>query len=220
MAVGDGDGCGSGDGINEPVGASGHRDMVNPDVAGPEDGDAITITHRPQADVIPGIPDHSPSSLDNVVDAYPMDDDVPYELQGDPGSARDQDIDPPSINRLVAGHDELLVEPYDHAIGEDDPLRPFLDDRVPQRPRLRVRHVIVQRAGYHIVPPEFSTPGLAAEPKHTVGKPLPVPCPVAVAPPAPVDWVGGNAWPPVLPQGPPCAVASSYSPFHFYQTTG
>lgn len=80
MAVGDGDGGGPHDGIDEPVGALGHGDVVNPDVAGPEDGDAVAVAHRPQANVILRVPDQPAGSLHNIVDANPVDDDVPHEL--------------------------------------------------------------------------------------------------------------------------------------------
>lgn len=215
MAVGDGDGSRSHDRVDEPVVALGHGDVVDPDVAGPEDGDPVAIAHRPQTNVICRISDQSPGPFYDIVDPYPVDDDIAYELQRDPGTAGDEDIGSPTVDSLVAGHDELLVEPYDHAPGEGDPEWPVLGDCVPQRPGYRVNHVVIRGIGYDVVLPGLTAPGCPAKPEHAIGQLLPVGLPVGVAPPAPVNRVGGKAWSLVLIQSPPCAVAAPYSPFAY-----
>lgn len=66
--------------------------VADPDVAGAEDGYAVAVACRPQADMVLRVPDDPPGSLDDVLDAYPVDDHVADELQGDPGAARDEDV--------------------------------------------------------------------------------------------------------------------------------
>lgn len=45
FAVGDGDGSGSLDGVDEAISGSGQRNMVDPYVVGAKDGDAVAIAH-------------------------------------------------------------------------------------------------------------------------------------------------------------------------------
>lgn len=105
LAVGDGDSGGALDGIDEAIGGSGHRDMVDPYVVGAEDGDAVAIAVSAEADVVDSVPDESTVGWNNVVDPYVMDYDVVDELEGEACTIGNVDLGSPAINGLVAGED-------------------------------------------------------------------------------------------------------------------
>lgn len=132
MAVGNGNSSGSHDGINKAILAVPHGNMVNPNVARTIDGNAITITLSPQAIMELRISDHAtPMSL-NVEDLNSMDDNILDKLNGNTSTTHNVDINPSSINCLVASHDELLLESDDHAACKCDPQRPVSRDGVPE----------------------------------------------------------------------------------------
>ena len=121
MAVGDGNGSGSHDGINKSIIAISHGNMIDPDIARTKDGNAISITLSPQPIMCLGISDHSTPMNLNVVDLNSMDDDVADKLDGDASTTGNVDLNASSINGLIAGHDELLLEFDHHAAFKDNP---------------------------------------------------------------------------------------------------
>lgn len=70
--------------------------------------------------------DESTTTGVNVMDMDVMDDHVLHELDSDAGTISDANIGSPSINGFVAGHDQLLMEPNDHAACKDNPEGPIL----------------------------------------------------------------------------------------------
>lgn len=144
VAVGDGDGGGRLDDVDQPVGASRHGDMVDPDILGAEEGDPIAVARRPLPDVVDGVPDHAAPPRFDVVDLQAVDDHVPHVLDGDAGAVGDLDGGAAAVDGLVALDDQLLGQRDDHVVGEGDPQRALLDDGVPQGSGPRVPHVVVR----------------------------------------------------------------------------
>lgn len=109
MAVGNGDGGGSHDGVDKTIFSVGHGNMVDPNVGGTKDGDTIAVAHGPEADVIRGVSNRATWAGNNVVDLNAVDDDVLDELEGDPSSVGNVDVGAPAIDGLVGGDQELGV---------------------------------------------------------------------------------------------------------------
>ncbi|RWW17256.1 hypothetical protein GW17_00018818 [Ensete ventricosum] len=189
VAIGDGDGCGTFDGVNKPIHAVGHGDMVDPDVARTVDGYAIAVAPGSEAVVVLGVPDHAAVAGLDVMDVEVVDDDIVHELDSDAGAAYDLDVGAPAIDRLVAVDDQLLGEADVHVVGEHDPERPVLDHTVAEGALLRVDEVVVGRIGDDVELPLLPAGGVAAEALGAPGQLLAVVDPVLVAPPAPVDRV-------------------------------
>jgi hypothetical protein len=189
VVVGDGDGRGSHDGIDESVGAVGEGAVVDPDVAGPEDGDGVSVGHGAPSVVGGGASHHGVPGGLAVVDVEAVDDDVGDELDGDAGAAGDVHVGAAAVDGLEAVHDELLPEPDDHVALEDDPERLLLDDGVAEGALARVDGVVVAGVGDHVEPAVAAADGVAAEADAAVGQALAVVVPVRVPAPAVVDRV-------------------------------
>jgi hypothetical protein len=197
VAVGDGDAGGEFDDVDEPVLAVGEGDVVEPDVGGPEDGDAVAVGDGAPAEVVRRVPDVPAVlvGLDDVVDVDVMDDDVSDELDGELGAVGDAHLRAAAVDGLVAADDELLLERDDHRLGEGDPEGLLLDHAPPERARPRVHHVVVGAVGHHVELAGQSAGRVAPEPLRAPRQALPVRRPVLAAPPAPVDRVRGKARP-------------------------
>lgn len=143
VAVGDGDGGGAHNDVDEAILAVGHGNVVDPNVGRSEDRDAVTVALCPDSDMIDGVPDVATTTGGNVMNVKIVDDDVLHKLNRDASTVGDADVGTAGVDGLVTSHYELLRQPDDHAAGEDDPQRLLLDDGVPERPRLRVHEVVV-----------------------------------------------------------------------------
>lgn len=201
VIVGDGDGGGPVDGVDEPVVAVGQRAVVDPDVAPAEDGHAVAVRDRPPPVVPRRVPHVGVPSLLAVVDVEPVNYDVGHELDGDARPAGNVDAGAAAVEGLEGVHDQLLLQLDRHVALEDDPERLVLDDRVAERPGLGVDGVVVARVGDHVDLAVAAPDGVLAEPDGAVGEALAVLLPVGVAPPAVVDRVPGPAG--EVPQAPP-----------------
>lgn len=217
VAIGDGDGSGSHNGIDETVMTSGHGNMVNPNIGGTEDGNAVAIAHCPQTHMVDSVSDHPTSTHDDVMNTKAMDDDILDVLKSNASPICNLNIGPSSIDGLVAGHNELLIEPNGHVGRKGYPERPFLDHGMTQGPRFWVHKVRVRRVVHHVVWTQLAAGGLAAETQNASGQLLTVVGPIWVASPAPIDGICGSAWPCVFLQTPPRTVASTPFPasIHF-----
>lgn len=74
---------------------------------------------------------------------YPMDDDVPHELDRDSGTVRDLNSRSAPVDGLVALHDQLLLEHDQHSAAEYDPQWLLLDHGVAEGPWSRVLYVLI-----------------------------------------------------------------------------
>lgn len=104
MAVGDGDGGGALDNVDEPIGAVPHGKMVEPDVRRSENRDTISIASGPDSNVVYGVSDHATSQRLSVVDVKAVDDHILDELQGDSATVGDVHVGATRVDGLVAGH--------------------------------------------------------------------------------------------------------------------
>jgi len=139
--------------------------VVNPDVGCTKDGDTITVTLRPQTNVVVRIPDNSTISRHNVMDMNVMDDYILYELEGDASTKSYAHIGSPTVNGFVAGHYQLLIQPNHHAACEDNPEGPFLGYGVPEGSRFWIHHVVVRRIRYDVDRTTFSAGDSVAKAK-------------------------------------------------------
>lgn len=189
VVVGHSNSSGSHDGIDKAVGAVGEGAVVDPDVAGTEDGDGVAVGHGPPAVVAGRAPHHGVPRGPAVVDVEAVDDDVGDVLDGDAGAVCDVHVGATPVDGLEAVHDELLLERDHHVPLEDDPQRLVLDDGVAERAFLGVHGVVVAGVGDDVELAVAAADGVAAEADAAVGEPLPVVVPVGVAAPAVVDGV-------------------------------
>ena len=193
VVIGDGNCGGAHDGIDKSIGTVGEGVMVDPDMAGSENGDGITISHGAPPVMRRRAPDHSiPGGL-AVMDVKSMDDDVGDELNGDARTVGDMNIVTATIYSLETVHDQLLLEGDDHVALEDDPERYILDDSVAESARLRVDRVVVAGVVDHVESTVTPADGVATEPDSAVREPLSILVPVRVAPPAVINRVPGPA---------------------------
>ena len=192
VGVGDGDGGGAVGDVDEAVGAVGHGDVVDPDVAGAHDGDAVAVALAADAEVVLGVADEAAGARHGVVDVEVVDDDVAHRLHRDL-RAGDVHLRAAAVDGLVAGDDELLGEPDHHAPREDDPQRPLLDHGVPERAPPRDDEVLVAGVRHDVDLAGEPAGGLVAEPHGALGQPLATARPVLAAAPAPVDRVRHRA---------------------------
>jgi hypothetical protein len=194
VAVGDGDGGGAVGDVDEAVLAVEHGDVVDPDVAGAHDGDAVAVAGGAEAEVVVGVADLAAEVGDGVVDVEVVDDDVAHVLHGDL-RARDVHLRAAAVDGLVAVDDELVAEVDNHVAREHDPEGPVLDHGVPERALPRGHHVedVVGGVGHHVELAVVPAPGAVAEPHGALGQLLAVLGPVVVATPALVDRVRRHA---------------------------
>lgn len=159
-----------------------------------------------------GIPDVASAFAADVVDVQSVDDHVPHKLDGEAGSVGDVDVRSPAVDRLVTGDQQLLLQVDYHAPCEYDPQWLLLDHRMTESPGLRVQEIPVGCIVHDVVPPLGSPSGLLAEAQRAFCQSLALSRPVFLAPPAPVDWVLGDARPGVLAQLPSRGVRPLKSP--------
>lgn len=195
MAIGDGNGGGSHDCIDQAVLAIGERDMIDPNIGDSEHRNSVAVALRAYPKVIHRVSDHPTLPLLDVVDVQSMNDDIPHELQRDLSSMADVNVGATPVYGLIAGDEQLLGEPDVHTAPKDDPERLRLDDGVSQGSGFRVDHVTVGRVGDDVDPAGLAAGGSVGEADGAVGEPLAVGFPVWVASPAFVDGVNGHAWP-------------------------
>ncbi|KAG2384001.1 uncharacterized protein HKW66_Vig0152360 [Vigna angularis] len=183
VAVGDGDGCGALDHIDQSIGRS---------------------------NVVVGVPDHATLLRHNVLNANSVDDDVVRELYGEATTVLDLNVGTTTVDGLVGGNEKLLLQSDDHAALEDDPKWTLLGDGISEGSWLRVDHVLVGVIGDNVNGSTEPTHCASSEPFSASGQPIPVVGPVFVAPPAIVNGVAAVTAPSNrvlgLIQSPPCSV--------------
>ena len=125
VVVGNRDGGGAHDCINQPIRASSEVAMVHPDVTGCEDVHGIAIGALTLADV-GQVGSHRSRACDlEVVDVHSMDDHVGDELESQASSSGDVDVEASAIDGLEAGHDQLILELDVHVPCKAYPQRPL-----------------------------------------------------------------------------------------------
>lgn len=198
MAVGDGDGGGALHDVDEPVLAHGGGDVVDPDVGGREERDAVAVGAGPVPDVVRRVADHAAVGVLDVVDVEVVYDDVGPVLDREPCAFGDVHLGAAAVDGGVAVDDELLGERDDHVLGEDDPDGLRLDDAEADGAGPWVLHVGVRRVRHDVDLAAQAARGVLAEPLGATGQAHPVRRPVLAAPPATVDRVRRLARPVAL----------------------
>ena len=140
------------------------------------------------------------------MDMNVMDDHILDELESEASTKGYAHIGSPTINGFVAGHDQLLIQPNNHAVCKYNPQGPIPGNRVPEGSRFWIHHVVVGGIGHNVHWTSFSTGDSVPEPKDALNQPLAVLGPVRATPPASVNWVGRQARSLVLSQVSSCAV--------------
>jgi len=104
VIVGDGDGSGPMDGVDQPIVAVRQGAVVHPHVASSEDGHAVAVRHGSPPVVPWGGPHHSVPSLLAVVQVDAVDDHVRHVLDGDAGAAGDVHAGAAAVDGLEGVH--------------------------------------------------------------------------------------------------------------------
>lgn len=163
--------------------------MIHPDMARPENGYSVTISHSPPAIMSWRAPDQGIASGLAVMDVKTVNNNVGDKLNGDACSIGNVDIGTAAIDGLEAVHDQLLLQHYDHVPLEDNPERLVLDHSMAQGAWPWVDRVIVARVGDDIEPPVTATNGIATKANAAVGQALAILVPVAIAPPTVINGI-------------------------------
>lgn len=119
--VGDGDGSGSMDGIDQAIRTRGERVMVDPYVFTAKDADAIPIWTLSIPHMRRGAHHHALLARLAVMYVYAMHYHIVHILYGQAWPMGNVHIGPPAINGLVTGDHELVFEHYGHVMGKIDP---------------------------------------------------------------------------------------------------
>lgn len=179
-------------GVDQAVRAVREWAVVDPDLPGAEDGDAVAVRSPPPPHVrwtgaYVGVPWRRA-----VVDVDVVDDDVGDVLEGDAAVARDVDVGAAAVHGFEAVEDELVLQVNGHVRGKHDPERFVLDDGVAERAGDGVGRVAVRWVRHHVDLPALPAHGVFAESDAALRQLLAVGRPVGVAAPAVVDWVSGE----------------------------
>lgn len=121
VRVGNGNSCGSLNGVDEAVFALRHGKVIEPDVAGSKYGNPISIRFGTESNVACRIHNHTAFRSNNVVDMKVVKDDVLDELHGNASAKADVDIGSASIDGLMAGYHKLPSQLDNHAALKYDP---------------------------------------------------------------------------------------------------
>lgn len=104
VAVGDGDGGGALDGVYNSVFALGHGTMVDPNVGGSKDSNAVSFVESSETLVGSGVSDYATGGGFDLLDLQVRDDDVLHKLHRDARAARDFHVRAAPVDGLVARH--------------------------------------------------------------------------------------------------------------------
>ena len=143
VIIRDGDGGGGINRVNEPVSASRHGNMVDPDIGRPKDRNPIAIAPRPEPVMPRGVPYKPSFTRLDIMDVNPVDDHVFHKLQRDSRAVRDVHFSAAAVYRFVTVHNELLSQTDDHILFEHDPQWFFLNNCMAQCSWSRVYDIIV-----------------------------------------------------------------------------
>ena len=109
VRVGDCNGSGSNNGINESILTLRHGDMVKPNVRRTVYRQTVPIGSSPHSEMVRRVTDHTTATLRYVVNMQPMDNNMSNKLHRDPRAMRDMDISSSRIDGLEAINQKLLV---------------------------------------------------------------------------------------------------------------
>jgi len=90
--------------------------VIDPNIAGSEDGNSIPITVGPDPIVLHRIPNIATASSNNVMDPNSMNDYVLDELYCDSSTISNVYMVSTPINRLMASHNQLFRQPNVHVL--------------------------------------------------------------------------------------------------------
>lgn len=143
--------------------------MIDPNVAGSENGDGITITLCSQANMVVRVSNHATLLRYDVLDANSVDDNVVHELNGEASAVPKHHVGAATVDGLVGGNHQLLIQFDHHAALEDDPQGAPLGHGVTDGSWLRVHHVVIGIIGDDIDGATETTGGPSSEPFAALG---------------------------------------------------
>lgn len=109
FAVGDGNGRGGHDCIDEPIGAVRQGHVVDPDIGRTEHGDGVTVTNGTEPEVEDRVPNKTTRGRDNVVNPDVVYYDILMKLDSNASTMSNVDIYSSTVNGLVTSDEELLM---------------------------------------------------------------------------------------------------------------
>lgn len=193
-------GSGAMNGINKSVTAVRERTVINPNVASTKNRNSISIRQSPPAIVAWRVSHISIPTLLTIMYVQPMDDHIRHVLYRYAWPTSNVDARASAVDCLERVDHQLFLELDHHITLENDPQWLLLDDTVPKCAWLRV-HGVVARVSHHVNLAVSAPDGVLTEPDRAVCQPLPVLLPIAVTPPAVINWVTCPTW--EVPQIPP-----------------
>jgi len=143
--------------------------MIDPDVGGTENGDGITITPRSLSNVVVRVSDQATLLRHDVLHANPVDDNVVHELHGEATTVPDLNIGATTIDGLVGGNHQLLLQTDDHAAFEGDPKRTLLSHSITEGSWFGVNHILIGVISDDIDGSTEASDGASSEPFSAFG---------------------------------------------------
>lgn len=143
--------------------------MIDPNVGGSKNGDGITITPCSQSIMVGGVPNHATILRYDVLDANSVDNNVVHELNGEASAVPKHHVGAATVDGLVGGNHQLLIQFDHHAALEDDPQGAPLGHGVTDGSWLRVHHVVIGIIGDDIDGATETTGGPSSEPFAALG---------------------------------------------------
>ncbi len=192
VVVGDGDGGGAFNDISETVSAVSEVVVIDPDILGSEDVDAISVCGSSVPDMLRSAAYRGRSRRNAIVNVDPVHDDVGNELDRQASTSCYVYVRASSVQGLETAHDQLLFQLDQHVLLEDDPQRLVLYGAPPQCPWSWVHDVVVAVVCNDVDLSVLSSYCVSPESDCAICQALSVARPVWVAPPAVVDWVASS----------------------------
>ena len=150
ITVGDSNASRAHDGIEEAIGASCERDMINPNIGGTEQRDPISIRNRAEPIVSRRVANHRIPARLTIMHIDTMYDDIAHILDRDARPVRNVDLVTSPVDSLVAIHKELFLKHNVHVSIEDDPKRFGLYDGMSECSRFRVYRIFIGVIGDYV----------------------------------------------------------------------
>jgi len=169
VVVGDGDGSGSMNGINQPITTIRQRAMIDPNMLRVEDRHSIAVRLRPKPRVLRRVSDVGVPRRLAIVNVNSVNDHVAHVVYGDAAAAGDVHTGASAVDCLERVHQKLLFQRDYHVPLEDYPQGFVLYGGVTEGSGLWIHGVVVAGVCHLVDPTVSSADGVLAEPDGAVG---------------------------------------------------
>lgn len=163
IAIRDGNGGGTHDGINQSIRTMGEITVINPDIPRAKYGNSIAVGFASVPDVCRTRPYVSITGRDTIVNTDVVYNHVTHVLQSYTTAAGYLDECASAVDGFVTVHYKLVFQLDLHIGCENDPERFFLDHCVPECSWSWVNGIVIRRVGDYVDLTTFPSHGVLTE---------------------------------------------------------